>query len=772
MPKGGHSNFHLFNKAPTSRFGSATRHHVPRRLTAGSIRLHTAGVRSFMTSLTGDIGAAVMAENAARPPPTTAADAAAATPLTPACVRCRSFKKKCSRTFPSCALCTAAGQSCSYAPPFDPRLRNRQLQARIEWLTAYINRNPPIGGFTGGKRTIDQVETGADLEDAVWDSSRDLDLQSPQAVTSPTWFLRDTTITQAHNLRRQNTHTRLPGQINTASPTSSSASTSLHAHSETPDATGSSVASNNAHNETTSSARPGSATATTARSLVDGFFSHVGRSYPCVDRGAVYATLDKTTEPFEAVALPPDLERSVLQLVMAIGADSLHRAGHLPPSVAKSFHIDYAALLHNCLLRPSLTTVQILVLLVIHSFTDSNYPGTWTLASIASRQAIDLGLTMRRHTHEMERDEESERRHRIFWSVFVIDSRMSMGLGVQPTIRTETVNIPYPRLTVGEFTSSERGQIASGLQITQQAIEISRLEAKIFTRIHLESRRVPLSVLSSEIRRDTTEGIRLEIENWYSKWCLLPISEATDAITVQSSVSWMSNRYYHLLTLLHYSTHFNLCEADAGVTAKLVALLDSAARYVRSVVILLQQRQLSLNRLTLCRLLPAGMMLVYGLLHIPAYPARESVIALVEILDAYEQGLEYAHAAASILRQFQASSRHHHPVRQGLHSHPATWHQAQSIEEDAGSLEVRNACFTDMLKLLQRFLGPTSSFCWGLAEQAQLPDNQGGRSGTAIGWPEKMGAGGAYLATDTVDSSVDELGMLPQGDFGNGFGDF
>lgn len=60
----------------------------------------------------------------------------------PACTRCRQHKKKCSKTLPSCKSCMDVGRKCSY---FDSRQSllapAHVLQARIQWLTQYIEDN-------------------------------------------------------------------------------------------------------------------------------------------------------------------------------------------------------------------------------------------------------------------------------------------------------------------------------------------------------------------------------------------------------------------------------------------------------------------------------------------------------------------------------------------------------------------------------------------------------------------------------------------------------
>lgn len=331
-------------------------------------------------------------------------------------------------------------------------------------------------------------------------------------------------------------------------------------------------------------------------------------------------------------------------------------------------------------------------------------------------------------------------------------------------------DIPNPRLTVNEFASYERARTMSSLQISQQAIELSQLEGKILNRVHLLPAQT-LGRLSRDARTSITEGIRLDIENWYSRWCLMPMSEAPDdAVTVQSSVSWMSHRYYYLLMLLYYPTHFSLCGGGARTVARAPELVDSVVKYIRSVVILLQQGQVSLNRLTLCRLLPACMALMYASLSVPLYPLGDTVAALADILDAFEKGWTQAHAAATLLRRLHTSFQFRSSKESQLRQVPLFWDLGKGNSscggyDDVATRECKQV-FTDMLKLLQRFLGPTSSFCWGLAKQIRpTPESRDIHFQNANPWAFADGGpttpwssegiglmdGSGFLASDDLD---------------------
>lgn len=79
----------------------------------------------------------------------------------PACDRCRSFKKKCSRTFPVCSLYASTGRECSYSTaPATSEAEVVQLRARVQWLSDFINHNLLA---THHGEDIENVKTGSDL---------------------------------------------------------------------------------------------------------------------------------------------------------------------------------------------------------------------------------------------------------------------------------------------------------------------------------------------------------------------------------------------------------------------------------------------------------------------------------------------------------------------------------------------------------------------------------------------------------------------------------
>jgi hypothetical protein len=75
-------------------------------------------------------------------------------------------------------------------------------------------------------------------------------------------------------------------------------------------------------------------------------------------------------------------------------------------------------------------SVQILLLLALYCLRGAKNPGAWTLAGLAVRQCIELGL--HRKTAGDEVTMEKELKARIFWSCYYLDRGVSVALGRPP----------------------------------------------------------------------------------------------------------------------------------------------------------------------------------------------------------------------------------------------------------------------------------------------------------------------------------------------------
>ncbi|TEA20437.1 Protein STB5 [Colletotrichum sidae] len=386
-----------------------------------------------------------------------------------------------------------------------------------------------------------------------------------------------------------------------------------------------------------------------ARRFVDAYFRNVNRAYPFVNRAKVLRDLEQLGE--SSKRHNRDRDTTLLYLIMAIGCTTLQRAGQLPNDASSRFEVAYADIIQECLVRADLESVQILVLVALYSLFDPRGISTWSIAGIVSRQAMLLGLSRRSTEDRSLSAMDVELRHRLFWSIYVLDRMMAISLGLPVALIDDNMDVPLPGLTIDEFASPDRQHFASVLQTNRHVIQLRQLEDRILRQIHTR-RQADVAALSHPDRRAVVHDIRSDIENWYSNGCLVSPLEP-DNVPIHNSVTWLSARYYHLLLLLHYPCHFN---SSPGSLVSAVELLRFAQKHLQSTSVLLQQRQLPLNRVTLCRLFPVGLVLIHSFIACAAectsFSARDEVAVIVSILEAFPDGWVQARQAAHVFRQF------------------------------------------------------------------------------------------------------------------------
>ncbi|KAG9255910.1 fungal-specific transcription factor domain-containing protein [Emericellopsis atlantica] len=608
----------------------------------------------------------------------------------PACDRCRSFKKKCSRTFPVCELCNTAGQKCSYSNPTNTAEgRALQLDARVQWLSQYINDNILSHGC------IEAVETGTDLV--------------PILGASPA--RRDSA---AHS-------GSVKARVDETSPLDhgSVGATASHASYQPSMATDGSKGYSD-------QAMPADAA---ARRFVDAYFRNVNRAYPCVHQSKILADLDI---PQEFMKRRRDADSTLLYLVMAIGATTLERAGQVPRGTSRRFDVAYSDIIQECLHRDTMESIQILVLLALYSLFDPLGSSSYSIVGIAARQAILSGLT-RRPTEEVGlTPAETELRHRLYWSIFVLDRMMSISHGLPVALTDDNADVPLPGLTIEEFASPDRANYARNLQTSRHVIQLRQLEDRILRQIHL-GKRAETAQLAPADRRAIIAQLRAEVEDWYSSGCLTSPMDS-DNVSIHSSITWLSARYYHVLVMLYYPNHFNA--ASGAVTRG--ELLGFARRQLQSTSALFQQRQLPLNKVSLTRLFPVTLILMhdyaascqevaaaasdssagnFGSTPLP-YAARDEVAVLISILEAFPESWLLAHQAAQVVRQFASV------IAGGIRSGGGgSYFGAQPINYSLTTpdptppggakdrvAEVVRPCISELTSLMKQMLGQTTCF--------------------------------------------------------------
>ena len=526
----------------------------------------------------------------------------------PACDRCRSFKKRCSRTFPVCNLCATAGRKCSYSSVSTTSdAEVRRLRARVKWLSDYIN-NELFSRDNSGER-VEDIETGSTI----------LGSTHPAATLDGPGLISPTDLDSSRPRVGQTTAYQ-------GSASSIQASTEDLANGNNPSPN------------------------TSARRFVDAYFRNNHKAYPLVNQTKILEGLGTFGDFAQRLQ---DSQSTLLYLVMSIGCTTLERAGQVPRNTAKRFEVAYAEIIQECVCQDSIESVQILMLLALYSLFDpAGGASTYSIVSIAARRAITIGLTRRLADEHTYPPAEIELRHRLYWSVLALDRLMSVAQGLPVALTDENADVPLPSLTVEEFAGAERSTHARKLQTSRHIIVLRQLESRVLEQIHLR-KQAEVAELAPSDRRATLSSLRASIEDWYSQGCLMPPMES-DGATVHSSFAWLSARYYHLLLLLYYPNHFN--SSAAAVTRQ--QIFQFAQRQLQFTSALFQQRQLPLNCNTLYRLMPICMVLMQdftaaciGRTNFAAQ-TRDSVAVLISILESFSEEWVLAHRTARVMRQF------------------------------------------------------------------------------------------------------------------------
>ncbi|KKY25076.1 putative fungal specific transcription factor domain-containing protein [Phaeomoniella chlamydospora] len=544
----------------------------------------------------------------------------------PACERCRRLKKRCSKSLPKCDTCIRAGRQCSFAFPPPEGSTRVDLEARIRLLSHHLDRT---------------IHEGRD-----------------KVVTSPS----------------ENEVPLTPSVPCPEYPRSTQSIPTLEEHAGYANAGGAALTSGG-RDSTSTSGRPAQSLessesdlrvvqlpATVARSsnrrvndtvahrFVDAYFRHVHRAYPFMNKSKI---LSEEREVIDSTTDLPD----TLFLIMAIGCTTLERAGRLPgDSSSSTFNIDSGRIVQGSLVRPSIRAIETLVLLSLWSLFDPE-ASVWTTVGVLTRQAIMMGLS-RNVTDKTLSSTDIELRHRLSWSIFVLDRMVSCSVGLPVGFKDTNMDVPLVGITVEEFAKPERDRLVTDLQTCRHVIQLRQLEETVLEKVHLINH-CNATAYSRRDKRVIADNIRSQIDNWYSQACLVsPTLPDTSNVPFHSSVSWLSARYYNLLILLYCPSQFN--QDDALITS--LEMLKFVQQFIRSSHILLQQRQLPLNWITLYRLVPVCLILLWCFGdgrgnyddQKKAFTIEHEVTVCSGILDAFPRRWAAARRQSRIFGQFTA----------------------------------------------------------------------------------------------------------------------
>ncbi|EXJ86835.1 hypothetical protein A1O3_03789 [Capronia epimyces CBS 606.96] len=374
------------------------------------------------------------------------------------------------------------------------------------------------------------------------------------------------------------------------------------------------------------------------RKCVKAFFNYIHEAYPVFDRTKVTAEAEQY---FMAAAKPGSIPCAnvpvKLYMIIVIGCAALCSVRKLPEDMAERVFVPYQEIMNDCLMLPSVETIENLLLLALYSIYDPLGVSPWTLTGVLGRQAIAIGLNRKCRIVGDEgggasaADDnsngpavmattglEAEHRHRLFWAIYQFDRMIAAAFGLPFVIDDQSINVPLPGITVEEFASSERIHYTRVLQVSRNSIGLRNLEGRVFQQVHLgnspttssTSTGPSISISTSSLtyidRRAILEDFRSRIDDWYAQRCLLSRLEK-DNVEFLNTIGWLNLRYYSLLALLYCPSDFN-SQLSSGQVSDLHRTIE---QYIYYCAVLFQQQHFPLTYITLNRLLLVLLILLF-----------------------------------------------------------------------------------------------------------------------------------------------------------------
>lgn len=489
-------------------------------------------------------------------------DGSSVTSSSSSCIQCRRRKKKCSREVLGCSSCSLLGEVCSYPSRSKSSTVNTLLE-RIAWLEKIVDSAIP-----NGHPSIETVKTGQEFIIPKKTNGK----QEPRQEVVMMGLMP------------------------------------LVAESQEDD--GSFEVGRD-----------------TIIELVKAYMNNMHKCYPFMDKILLQELFDNpdwSSYPPEAMCL--------IHLMAANGCYCRHNKSggdpaekNLPRKLAmRGLSQGLKNLSFN-----DFESVKFLVLLALYSFFEPVNLSSWMIVGTATRLAISLGLNRKAcllKNGEVYCPRKTEHRHRLFWSVYILDRQISVATGRPTAIVDEDVDVPMPALTGAERESADHISHHFDLEISSLLISMSIIEGDILKTIN--GRKFYQS--SPEVRHQTVADFRNTINDWYDRACKVSTSCALEFGSIRSpyeSQIWLSLRYTQMLILLYGPLVTTRPPQDSQVFTAIISpkspssldeehyapeLRTASRQVVKLTTGLFKDNMLEMNWITLYRFLSTCKAIIHG----------------------------------------------------------------------------------------------------------------------------------------------------------------
>ncbi|KIW16527.1 hypothetical protein PV08_06582 [Exophiala spinifera] len=289
--------------------------------------------------------------------------------------------------------------------------------------------------------------------------------------------------------------------------------------------------------------------------FIKAYFTSVHPLYPFLDRKAVWEMHERHTREHQTRSDGSPLDLAVLHLVYAIGSRCLELLGSSKVSrhTPQSHFLAALRYVPEEIKWTSLRSIEITLLLGIHSMRSPSGTSVWHLCGLALRQCLELGLHKQRAVpdHQLLQD---QKRKRLFWSTLIFERKTALVLGRPFAVSDKEIDADLP-LDVNDGEDDATALAAarrrppaaddnpaaplSNMSLHRHHIQLYRIHTKIRFTLHALKHSQQPERLREKIalRFRELEGWRAGVLDQYSNTPLdlnvgvdsLPASEANDS---------------------------------------------------------------------------------------------------------------------------------------------------------------------------------------------------------------------------------------------------
>jgi hypothetical protein len=342
--------------------------------------------------------------------------------------------------------------------------------------------------------------------------------------------------------------------------------------------------------------------------LVNFYFAHSHTLYPFLSRSEIAKTLERIRNSPHELDNEPAVEVFRLWMVLAIGSTGYSSITLTEESESRLYYSKALQYSELALGTDDFSALEVIMLQVSYSFFNQLGPNTWFLVGTAARLALGMGLHTASTYGTLSKDE-SERRKRVFFCIYMMDRVVSVALGRPFAINDDDLDIEDfspeghdDQNAFGDQYMPDLGQ-PSPLAVPLHILALRRIASKI-------SRNVYTARASAGKTDEEREAILASLHQELLAWRRnTPFPLPNFGVNVPHlTTTWYDFNFYSHLAMIYRPSP--LCPRS---DVRRIKILETAASMsIRQAYSMHQQRSLAYNWLNFLALFTSTLSLVYA----------------------------------------------------------------------------------------------------------------------------------------------------------------